>query len=145
MSISPRVNCYLVLRQHVRRYLSAPSTFEQDVSRHAVKVTSRIANVTLLKLRQSFDHSIDRLIRIVFGITQTFGDEDPYQPGANYLVSCSCFFAIGVEPLKQSVKWFFGDGQLSANPQNWGSIRRAPRSLGGSERAPPKTSSDAGQ
>ena len=145
MSITSHARLCCVLRQHVRLDLFTASIFEKNVSRHAVKVTSRIANVARLELRQSFDHSIDRLIRIVFRIIKTFRDEDPYQPSANELVSCSCFFAIGVEPLKQSVKWFFGDGQLSANPQNWGSIRRAPRSLGGSERAPPKTSSDAGQ
>lgn|SRR5215813_8755691 len=115
MSVTSHGCVCQVLRQHVRGDLFTASIFEEDVSRHAVKVTGRISDVALLKLRQSLYHSIDRLIRIVFRVTKTFGDEDAYQPGANYLVSCSCFFAIGVEPLKQSIKWFLGDGHLSAS------------------------------
>lgn len=113
-------------RQHVSRDFLSPAGFENEITGHAVKVPRRIANVLRLDLRQSFDDAIDSFIRIVFRITQTFGDEDADQPGPNYFIPLTCFFAIRIEPLKQSVKWFLGDGQPS-QPLIWGSIRRVPR------------------
>jgi hypothetical protein len=115
ISITSNACLCLALRQHVRRDLFTTSILENDVSCHTVKVSGRIANVAPLQLRQSLYHSIDRLVGVVFRITQALGDEDAYQPGPNCLVSCSCFFAIRIEPLKQSIKWFLGDGQLSTN------------------------------
>ena len=93
----------------------SPAGFEDEIPRHAVKVTRRIADVLRLNFRQSLHHAIDSFIRIVFRITQTFRDEYADQPGANHLISLTCFFAIRIEPLKQSIKWFLGDGQLSTN------------------------------
>ena len=146
MSITELIVLCLASRQYVvRQNLFTTSIFEDDVSRNAMKVADRIADVGLFKFRQSLYHSIDRFIGIVFRITQTFGDEDAYQAGTNHLVSRSCFFAIGVEPLKQSVKWVLGDGQLSANSLELGIDKTCAAKLGGSVKAPPKASSDAGQ
>src|SRR5215217_3289290 len=71
------------LRQHIRGDFFTTSILEHDVSSHAVKVPHRITNVVPLKLWQSFDHAIDGLVRIVFGIAETLRDEDAYQAGAN--------------------------------------------------------------
>jgi len=103
------------LRQDVSRDFFTTPIFENHISSDAVKVARRIADVASLKLRQSLNDAVDRLVGIVFRITQTFGHEDAYQPGANYLVPFTCFFAVGIEPLKQSIKWFSGDGHLSVN------------------------------
>lgn len=114
-------------RQHVGRDFLPPAGFENEITGHAVKIPRRIANVLGLDLRQPLHDPIDSFIRIVFRITQTFGDEDADQPGPNYFIPLTCFFAIWIEPLKQSIKWFFGDGQLSLILRTWGSIRRVPR------------------
>ena len=51
------------------------------------------------------------------------------EAGANYFVTLTCLLAIGIQPLKQRIKWFLIVGQLSTNPlKSWGSIRRVPRS-----------------
>src|ERR1041385_8253434 len=115
MSIATCAFLGMALRDLVGRYFLTPAIFQQDVSGHAVKVTGRITNVSFLKLRQSLYHSIDRLVCIVFRIAETLRHEDADQTGANDLVPVCCFFAVGIEPLKQSIKWVRGDGHLSAN------------------------------
>jgi hypothetical protein len=71
MSIASHVCLGLALRQDIGQHLFTTPIFEDDVSRHAMKVANRIANVALLKFRQSLYHAIDRFIGIVFRITQT--------------------------------------------------------------------------
>lgn len=70
MGITAHTTICLSLRQYVvRQNFFTTSIFEDDVSRYAMKVTDRIADVAVLKFRQSLYHSIDRFIGIVFRIT----------------------------------------------------------------------------
>ena len=113
MSVTTHAFQRLALRHCVSRDFLTPAIFQENVSSHTMKVPGGIANVGFLKLRQPLYHPIDRLVRIVFRIAQPLRHKDAYQARANYLVSFCCFFAIRIEPVKQSIKWIRGDGHLS--------------------------------
>jgi hypothetical protein len=71
-----------------------------------MEVFDGITDVGLFNLRQSLHHSIYRVIRIMFRIANTVGEEHAYQAGADHLIAFTGRFAVRVQPLKQGVKWF---------------------------------------
>src|SRR6185369_9951869 len=109
------------LRQYVHRNFPPPSCFHQNVSRHTMKVTRRVADIASFNLRQSLYNSIDSFVCIVFGVTQALGHIHSYQSGTNRFVALTCLFAVGIEPFKQLVKWVVRSGQLLTVPRCWGS------------------------
>jgi hypothetical protein len=79
-------------------YFSSSIGFTNDVSSNAVEVTSRVAAVISLYVRQPHHYTVDRFVCQILSVAESLGDKYPDQTQANGFVLLSRELSIIAKP-----------------------------------------------